>query len=163
METFQPRTEAAEALRQIERGRAIAARHSADNGVVLLVWGSTFLLDMAGFDASRLTGSVVPGVIFICCLNALVVIWRLWYARRLPIRLARTLTNRVIFWWSWYYVALVGLGVGAWIVFIGPYPPLWLTLIGLLGAVPLWIGGARLWRQAHTTAGGMRDEQHIGA
>ncbi|HEX6799989.1 MAG TPA: hypothetical protein VF116_19915 [Ktedonobacterales bacterium] len=137
------REAAAAALREVERERVASARNSVDNGAVLLVWGTIFLLDMLGFELSRRLGPVWPGVAFMCAVNAAAAGWRLWYARRLPIRLRRTLTNRVIFWWSWYYVALVGLGVGAWIVFVGPYPPLWLTLIGLLGALPLWIAGLR--------------------
>lgn len=137
------REAAAAALREVERERVASARNSVDNGAVLLVWGTIFLLDMLGFELSRRLGPVWPGVAFMCAVNAAAAGWRLWYTRRLPIRLRCTLTNRVIFWWSWYYVALVGLGVGAWIVFVGPYPPLWLVLIGLLGALPLWIAGLR--------------------
>lgn len=144
-----------EALREVERGRVAAARNSVDNGTVLLVWGTVFLLDMLGFELSRHLGPVWPGVAFMGAVNALAVGWRLEYARRLPIRLRRAVMSRVIFWWSWYYVALVGLGVGVWIVFVGPYPPLWLALIGVLGALPLWIAGLRQrgWARAAVTGG----------
>lgn len=147
------REAAAAALREVERGRITSARNSVDNGTVLLVWGTVFLLDMLGFELSWHLGPVWPGVAFMCVVNAAAVGWRVWYARRLPIRLRRAVTSRVIFWWSWYYVALVGLGVGAWIVFVGPYPPLWLALIGLLGALPLWIAGLRQRGRARTTTG----------
>jgi hypothetical protein len=141
METM--RGAAAEALREVERSRAVAARNGVDNGTLLLVWGTVFLLDMLGFEVSWRVGPVWSGVAFMGVLNAAAVGWRLWYARQLPIRLHRALTSRVVFWWSWYYVALVGLGVGAWIDFIGPYPPLWFVLIGVFGALPLWIAGLR--------------------
>ena len=146
------REAAAAALREVARGRVAAACHSVDNGAVLLVWGTVFLLDMLGFEVSRHLGPVWPGVVFMGAVNAAAVGWRLWYLRRLPIRLSRALTNRVIFCWSWYYVALVGLGVGAWIVFVGPYPPLWLALIGVLGALPLWIAGVRQRGRARAAA-----------
>jgi hypothetical protein len=82
-------------------------------------------------------------------LNSAMLGWRWWYARRLPVRLRRLITNRVIFLWSWYYVVLIGLGVGGWVVVIGWYPPFWFTLLGLVGALPLLVSGARLWRRAH--------------
>lgn len=140
--------QATEALDAIERARLATVRSSVDNGVILMVWGLVFLLDMAAFDLSRLTGSPLAAVIFICAFNSAVVLWRWWYARRLPIRLRRVVTNRVIFLWSWFYVALIGLGVGLWTVVIGHYPPLWFTLLGLIGAAPLVLSGARLWRRA---------------
>ncbi|HEX8731795.1 MAG TPA: hypothetical protein VF725_07010 [Ktedonobacterales bacterium] len=140
--------QAVEQLHVIERARLATVRSSADNGVILMVWGLVFLLDMAAFDLSRVTGSPLAAVVFICAFNSAVVVWRWWYARRLPIRLRRVVTNRVIFLWSWFYVALVGLGVGGWAIVIGHFPPLWFTLLGLIGASPLVLSGVRLWRQA---------------
>ena len=104
---------------------------------------------MVAFDLSRLTGSPLAAIVFMTVFNSGVVSWRWGYARRLPIRLRKTITNRAIFLWSWYYVVLIGLGVGAWVIFIGWYPPLWFTLLGLIGAAPLLLSGARLWRRAH--------------
>lgn len=141
--------QAAEELRVIEQARIATARRSADNGVALMVLGLTFLLDMVAFDLSRPTGSPLPAVIFLCGFNSAIVGWLWWYMRRLPIRLRRIVTNRVVFLWSWFYVALVGLGVGAWVIVIGWYPPLWFTLLGVIGAAPLLLSGARLWRRAH--------------
>lgn len=140
---------AAAQLQMIEQARLATAQRGMDNGVTLLVWGLTFLLDMIAFDLSRLTGSPLAAVIFICVLNSAMLGWRWWYARRLPVRLRRLITNRVIFLWSWYYVVLIGLGVGGWVVVIGWYPPFWFTLLGLVGALPLLVSGARLWRRAH--------------
>ncbi|HEX2347445.1 MAG TPA: hypothetical protein VHI51_03325 [Ktedonobacterales bacterium] len=142
--------QAAEELRAIEQARIATARRSADNGVALIVLGLTFLLDMVAFDLSRPTGSPLPAVIFLCGFNSAIVGWLWWYTRRLPIRLRRIVTSRVVFLWSWFYVALVGLGVGAWVIVIGWYPPLWFTLLGVIGAAPLLISGAQLWRRAHT-------------
>lgn len=141
--------QAAEELRVIEQARIATARRSADNGVALMVLGLTFLLDMVAFDLSRPTRSPLPAVIFLCGFNSAIVGWLWWYMRRLPIRLRRIVTSRVVFLWSWFYVALVGLGVGGWVIVIGWYPPLWFTLLGVIGAAPLLLSGARLWRHAH--------------
>lgn len=140
--------DAAGMLREIERARLATARHSVDNGVVLMVWGLTFLLDMVAFDLSRPTGSPLAAVIFMLGFNGAVLWWRWRYTRRQPVRLRQIVTNRVIFLWSWYYVALIGLGVGGWAIVIGRFPPLWFTLLGALGALPLLAHGARLWRRA---------------
>ena len=140
---------AAEALREIERVRVVAIQRSVDNGVVLLVWGLTFLLDMVAFDLSRLTGSPWPAVAFLFCFNGGMLAWRWWYTRRQPVRLRRLVTNRVIWAWAWFYVALIGAGVGGWAVFVGRFPPLWFTLLGVVGALPLLVSGAHLWRAAH--------------
>lgn len=118
-------------------------RKGLDNGIVLLVWGLCFLLDMIGFDLSRLTGSPLAAVLWMSGINAIVVGWRIWYSRRCPVRLRQTLTNRVIFFWSWYYLALVLLGVGAWAIVIGSFPPGWFTLLGVAGALPLLIAAYR--------------------
>ncbi len=142
---------AAAMLRKIEQVRLATARHSADNGVVLIVWGMTFLLDLVAFDLSRLTGSPLAAIIFVTGFNAAVLLWRWWYIRRQPIRLRRVITNRVIFVWSWYYVALIGLGIGGWAIVLGAFPPLWFTLLGALGALPLLVSGVRLWRRAHAS------------
>ncbi len=141
--------EAGEMLLAVEQARATAIRHSLNNGIVLLVWGAAFLLDMIAFDTSRLLGSVWPAVAFVVLFNGGVVAWKVWYERRLPIRPRVVLFNRVIFWWAWYHTALVGLGVGGWVIVIGRYPPFWLTAIGLAGALPLFIVGGRQWAQAH--------------
>ena len=141
--------EARGALAAVERARTTAARHSLNNGTLLLVWGGAFLADMVAFDASRLLGTVWPGVAFVVALNSGVVLWKVWYERRLLVRPLTILFNRVIFWWAWYHVALVGLGVGAWAIFVGRYPPFWLTGIGLVGALPLFVLGMRQRRQAH--------------
>jgi hypothetical protein len=135
--------EAREALLVVERARTTAARHSLNNGALLLVWGDTFLLDMVAFDASRLVGTVWPAVAFVVVFNSAVVLWKVWYERRMPVRPLTIQFDRVIFWWAWYHAALVGLGVGAWAIFIGRFPPLWLTAIGLAGALPLYIAGIR--------------------
>lgn len=148
-DTFMHENSAEALLAHIEKSQRVTKRYSLDNGIVLMAWGLNFFLDMVGFDVSRITGSVVPGVIFIVVLNAAFLAWRFWYARRLPIRPLRVLTNKIVFFWSFYYVALVLLGVGAWIIFIGPYPPFWFTLLGVLGALPLLISGWLQWRVAH--------------
>lgn len=148
MQTSSP--SAAEQLRVIERMRQATAQRSLDNGIVLIGWGLTFLIDMVAFDLSRLTGSPLAAIIFIAVFNSAFLVWRWRYARRLPIRLRKTITNRAIFLWSWYYIALVGLGVGVWVIVVGTYPPLWFTLLGVMGAAPLLLSGARLWRRAHT-------------
>jgi hypothetical protein len=150
MKTTTPEArEANEALLTVEQAWATAARHSLNNGALLLVWGGTFLLDMVAFDASRLLGMVWPAVAFVVVLNGGVVAWKVWYERRLPVRPVAVLFDRVIFWWAWYHAALVGLGVGAWVIFIGRYPPFWLTGIGLAGALPLFVVGTRQWFQSH--------------
>lgn len=167
--------EAVHALFAIERARDATTRSSLDNGTLLMVWGSAFLLDLLGFDVSRflalhlrpgdaasaLAGMVsraaplsappalMAGVIWMTALNSAVLIWRVWYARRLPIRLPRTLANGVIFWWSWYYVALMAVGLGGWALWVGAYPMGWFTLLGLLGALPLWLAGLRQRRRRH--------------
>ncbi|HEY7973787.1 MAG TPA: hypothetical protein VID72_00455, partial [Ktedonobacterales bacterium] len=128
--------DAAAMLREVERARLATARQGADNGVVLIVWGVAFLLDMVAFDLSRLTGSPLAAVLFMVGFNGGMLVWREWYSRRLPVRLPHVVTYRVIFLWSWFYVALVGLGVGGWAIAIGHYPPLWFTLLGAIGALP---------------------------
>lgn len=145
-----PVSDAASMLREIERARLATAQQGADNGVVLIVWGLTFLLDMVAFDLSRLTGSPLAAVIFVIGFNGAMLGWRWWYARRQPIRLRHAITYRVIFLWSWFYVALIGLGVGGWAIFIGRFPPLWFTLLGVVGALPLLLKGLQMWRHAHT-------------
>ena len=147
-------------LREIERARLATAQRGADNGVVLIVWGLTFLLDMVTFDLSRLTGSPLAAIIFITVFNSAMLGWRWWYARRQPIRLRRILTYRIIYLWSWFYVALIGLGVGGWIIVFGRYPPLWFTLLGIVGAAPLLVAGARLWRQTHASAQSLAGRRH---
>ena len=79
-----------------ERARAVIARHSVDNGTVLLTLGMTFLLDMLCFELSRLVGSVWPAVIAIMALNSVVVMVWFRYAWRLPVRPLRAHTQRVI-------------------------------------------------------------------
>ncbi|GCE24229.1 hypothetical protein [Dictyobacter kobayashii] len=143
--------QAADLLEQIEQASRMATRYSLDNGLVLLVWGMTFLLDMVGFDVSRVLGSVLPGLVFMCVLNVAMITWRVWYSRRLPIQLRRVLTNKIIYLWSFYYVTLIGLGVGAWIFLSGSFPPFWFTLLGILGALPLLVSGWRMRRRAYTT------------
>jgi hypothetical protein len=135
--------EAREALLLVERAKATADRHSLNNGSLLIVWGDAFLADMVAFDASRLLGTVWPAVAFVIVFNLAVVWWKVWYERRLPVRPLAVLFDRVIFWWAWYHAALVGLGVGAWAIFVGRFPPFWLTGIGLAGALPLYIVGLR--------------------
>lgn len=148
--------EAGEMLLTVERARAAATRYSLNNGIVLFVWAAAFQLDMIAFDACRLLGTVWPAVAFVVILNGAVVAWKMWYERRLPVRPRVVLFDRVIFWWAWYHAALVGLGVGGWAIFIGRYPPFWLTGIGVAGALPLFIVGIRQWWQAHSAppAGG---------
>jgi hypothetical protein len=141
--------EAGEMLLTVERARAAATRHSLNNGIVLLVWAAAFLLDMIAFDASRLLGTVWPAVAFVVILDGAVVAWKVWYQRQLPVRPRVVLFDRVIFWWAWYHAALVGVGVGGWAIVIGRYPPFWLTGIGVVGALPLFIVGMSQWRQSH--------------
>jgi len=133
--------EARAALLLVERAKATAARHSLNNGSLLIVWGDTFLLDLVAFDVSRLLGTVWPAVAFVVIFNTGVVLWKLWYERRLPVRPLTVLFDRVIFWWAWYHAVLVGLGVGAWAVVVGHFPPFWFTGIGLAGALPLYVVG----------------------
>lgn len=143
--------EAQEALLLIERAKSTAARHSANNGSVLIAWGATFLLDMIAFDVSRLLGAVWPAVVFVVVFNTSVVLWKLWYERHLPVKPLAVLFDRVLFWWAWYLVALVGLGVGAWAVVVGHFPPFWFTGIGLAGALPLYVAGLRQRQRARAT------------
>lgn len=143
--------EAQEALLLVERAKSIAARHGANNGFLLIVWGAAFLVDMIAFDVSRLLGTVWPAVAFVVIFNASVVVWKLWYERRLPVQPLLVQFDRIIFWWAWYHVALVGLGVGAWAVVVGHFPPFWFTGIGLAGALPLYVAGLRQRRRARAT------------
>ena len=140
--------EASEALATVEQVRSIAERHSLNNGILLLVWAGAFLAEMVAFDASRLLGTVWPAVAFVVVLNGGVVLWKVWYERRLLVRPFIVLFDRVIFWWAWYHAALVGLGVGAWAIFVGRFPPFWLTGIGIVGALPLFVLGMRQRRLA---------------
>jgi hypothetical protein len=135
--------EAREALLLVEQAKITAARHSLNNGSLLIVWGDAFLLDMIAFDVGRMVGTVWLAVVFAVIFNSSVVLWKLWYERRLPVKPLSVMFNRVIFWWAWYHVALVGLGVGAWAVVIGHFPPFWFTGIGLAGALPLYVVGLR--------------------
>ena len=57
-------------------------------------------------------------------------------------------TNRVIFFWSWYYVTLIGAGIGGWVMFVGAFPPGWFVLLGVLGALPLAVAGWLFSRRA---------------
>lgn len=138
-----------EILGSVERAQVVVARYSENNGVILLVWGVTFLLDMVAFDVSRPLKSVYPGVIFMFCLNPAVLGWRFWYVQRLPVRPLRSITNKIIFLWSFYYVTLTLLGLVGWALLIGVYPPYWFSFLGVLGALPLLGYGWRLWRRAH--------------
>jgi hypothetical protein len=144
------------ALREIERAQVVVARHSEDNGVVLLVWGITILLDMIVFDVCYQQGykAPVPAVVFMCCLNPVVLGWRFWYVRHLPIQPLKVRTNKIIFYWSFYYMALTCVGAGVFV--IGVHPPFFWSLLGILVALPLLISGWRLWCRAHEM-GGMRN------
>lgn len=148
METTTRTAEARAALAAVERARTIAARHSQNNGTLLLVWGGAFLADMVAFDASRLLGTVWLAVALVIALNSGVLLWKVWYERRLLVRPLTILFDRVIVWWAWYHVVLVGLGVGAWAIFVGRFPPFWLTGIGIVGALPLFLLGVRQRRQS---------------
>jgi hypothetical protein len=143
--------EAREALLLVEQAKITAARHSLNNGSLLMVWGDAFLLDMIAFDVARLLGSVWPAVAFVVVFNSGVVLWKVWYERRLPVKPLSVMFNRIIFWWAWYHAALVGLGVGVWGVVVGHFPPFWFTGIGLAGALPLYIAGLRQRRHACIT------------
>jgi len=140
--------EAREALLLVEQAKITAARHSLNNGSLLIVWGDAFLLDMVAFDVGRLLGMVWPAVAFVVIFNSGVVLWKIWYEHRLPVKPLSVVFDRVIFWWAWYHAALVGLGVGAWAVFVGHFPPFWFTGIGLAGALPLYVVGLR--QRLHT-------------
>jgi hypothetical protein len=146
METM-PR-EAREALLLVEQAKITAARHSLNNGSLLIVWGDAFLLDMIAFDVGRLLSMIWPAVAFVVIFNSGVVLWKVWYERRLPVKPLSVVFDRVIFWWAWYHAALVGLSVGAWAVFVGHFPPFWFTGIGLAGALPLYVVGLR--QRLHT-------------
>jgi hypothetical protein len=135
--------EAQEALLIVERAKVTAARNSLNNGSLLMVWGDAFLTNLVAFDVSRLLGTVWPAVAFVVVFNTGVVLWKLWYERRQPVKPLTVLFDRVIFWWAWYHAILVGLGVGVWAVVVGHFPPFWFTGIGLAGALPLYIAGLR--------------------
>jgi hypothetical protein len=120
-----------------------------DNGIILFVWAADFLCDMLIFEAGRASHSPFGAAIGVTLLNGAILAWRVWYAKRLPIRPLRSLANRVIFWWSWCYIALIGVGVDVWAVIIGSFPPGWFTLLDILGALLLAVAGYRLYKQAH--------------
>ena len=142
--------EAAETLLRLRQSQRLAARYSTNNGMILLAWAAIHLLDMLAFEAGRFAHSVFGAVAAVILINGSLLIWRIWYGRALPVHPLRALTNRVIFRWSWYYVALVGAGVGGWAIFIGSFPPGWFALLGVLGAAPLAIAGYRLRQRAQT-------------
>lgn len=123
-----------------------ADRFSTNNGTILLVLAITFQVDMLLFECGYHLHTQILPLIALSVVNGGVLIWWILYASSRPIRPLRALTNRVVFWWSWYYVALVGLGVGVWAICIGPYPPGWLGAIGFVGALPLAISGYRMRR-----------------
>lgn len=140
--------EAAQALLQLRNSQRLTARYSSNNGVILMAWAAIHLLDMLVFQAGLIAHSVVGSVIGVIVINGSLLLWLIWYRRRLPIHPLRALTQRVIFLWSWYYSALIGVGVGGWAVFIGSFPPGWFIFLGVLGALPLAVSGYRLYQQA---------------
>lgn len=142
--------EATQALLQLRNSQRLAARYSSNNGVILLAWAAIHLLDMLVFEAGLIAHSVMGAVVGVIVINGLLLLWLFWYRRRLPIHPLRVLTRRVIVLWSWYYVALIGIGVGGWAVFIGPFPTGWFVFLGVFGALPLAVSGYRLSRQART-------------
>ena len=141
--------EAAQTLLQLRNSQRLAARYSSNNGVILLAWAAIHLLDMLVFQAGLIAHSVVGAVVGVIIVNGSLLLWLIWYRRGLPIYPLRALTRRVIFLWSWYYVALIGVGVGGWAVFIGPFPRGWFVFLGVIGALPLAVCGYRLRQQAH--------------
>jgi len=141
--------EAAQALLQLRNSQRLAARHSSNNGVILLAWAAIHLLDMLVFQVGLIAHSVFSAVAGVIAINGLLLFWLIWYRRGLPIHPLRVHTRRVIFLWSWYYVALIGVGVGVWAVFIGPFPAGWFVFLGVFGALPLAMCGYRLHQQAH--------------
>ena len=140
--------EAAQALLQLRNGQRLAARYSSNNGVILLAWAAIHLLDMLVFEAGLIVHSILAAVVGVIVINGLLLLWLIWYRRRLPIQPLRARTRRVIFLWSWYYVVLIGAGVGGWAVFIGPFPAGWFIFLGVFGALPLAVCGYRLYQQA---------------
>lgn len=138
------------ALLSLKRSQSLSLRYSSNNGIILLVWAGSFVADMIGFDIGRWFHSVLFGVLAITVINSLVVGWRIWYARQLPVRPHRPLTNRAIFLWGWYVTALSLAGLVGWGMLFPtyPYPPFWFTLLGILGALPLALRGMRLYRLA---------------
>ena len=140
--------EAAQTLLQLRNGQRLAARYSSNNGVILLAWAAVHLLDMLVFEAGLIVHSILAAVVGVIVINGLLLLWLIWYRRRLPIQPLRALTRRVIFLWSWYYVVLIGAGVGGWAVFIGPFPAGWFIFLGVFGALPLAVCGYRLHQQA---------------
>lgn len=159
--------EAVRGLLEIEHAKTAALRHSLDNGTLLLVWGSVYLLDLMGFDVGRLAqpalNSFLPsptshlgpggmplaltyGIAWMAVLNLATLAWRAWYTRYQPIRLRNALTTRVLCVWSGYMV-LLGLGISIPVMVGVPCPPGWFTLLGLLGALPLWAAGYQQRRQ----------------
>ena len=140
--------EAAQTLLQLRNSQRLAARYSSNNGVILLAWAAIHLLDMLVFQAGYIAHSVAGAVVGVIFINGSLLLWLIWYRRRLPIHPLRALTQRVIFLWSWYYVALIGVGVGGWAVFIGPFPPGWFVFLGVFGALPLAVCGYGLRQQA---------------
>ncbi len=104
---------------------------------------------MLVFQAGLIVHSVFGAVAGVIIINGLLLLWLIWYRRGFLIHPLRALTRRVIFRWSWYYVALIGVGVGGWAVFIGPFPAGWFVFLGVFGALPLAICGYRLYQEAH--------------
>lgn len=140
--------EAVEALMRVRQSQRLAARYSTNNGVILLAWAAIHLLDMLAFEVGRAAHSIPGAVVAVILLNGALLIWRIRYGRALPVHPLRALTNRVIFLWSWYYVALIGAGVGGWAILVGAFPPGWFALLGVLGALPLAVAGWLLSKQA---------------
>jgi len=143
--------EAVDALLRLRQSQRLAACYSSNNGVILLAWAAIHLLDMLAFEVGRFAHSVFGAVVVVALINGSLLIWRIWYGWRLPIHSLRSLTNRVIFIWSWYYVALIGVGVCGWVVFVGSIPPGWFTVLGVFGALPLALAGYRLRQQARVS------------
>jgi len=140
--------EAVEALLRVRQSERMAARYSTNNGVILLAWAAIHLLDMLAFEAGRVAHTILGAVVAVVLINGSLLIWRIWYGRALPIHPLRALTNRVIFFWSWYYVTLIGAGIGGWVMFVGAFPPGWFVLLGVLGALPLAVAGWLFSRRA---------------
>jgi hypothetical protein len=136
-------------LLSLQQSQNLCRRYSSNNGVILLVWAASFVVDMVGFDMGRWLHSYLFGPLAITIINSLVLGWRIWYARQLPIRPRCPLTNRAIFLWGCYITALLVGGLVGWGLLFATYPPCWFTLLGLLGTLPLAIRGMQLFRLAH--------------
>jgi len=156
--------QAAESLREIERAKVLATRHSENNGTVQIAWGIAIIVGLAGFDVfPRLValilgpGKAVRGIgpitaaIFLALIAFATAIWISHYVAHRPVKPLKIENKKLFIWWGFYHTLVILLGTfgGLWL----SLPPFWFTGLGILSAVPLLIVGWRMRQRAYALEG----------